>query len=49
LDTWAESHPDEFMADSPQTAFAVLIFKMMGKKVWDSNPFVFAYSFKLIN
>lgn len=48
LDTWAESHPDEFMADSPQTAFAVLIFKMMGKKVWDSNPFVFAYTFKLI-
>lgn len=48
LDPWAESHPDEFMADRPSTAFNVLIRKMMGMKKWESNPYVFAYSFKLI-
>lgn len=48
LDPWAESHPDEFMADEPKTAFYVLIRKMMGVKKWESNPYVFAYSFKLI-
>ena len=49
LDPWAESHPDEFMADKPSTAFNVLIRKMMGVKKWESNPWVFAYSFELID
>ena len=48
LDPWADSEPDEFMAKSPKVAFAVLIFKMMGKKVWYENPWVFAYTFELI-
>ena len=37
-----------WMADSPKTAFAVLIQKMMGKETWERNPWVFAYDFKLI-
>lgn len=48
LDPWGESHPDEFIADLPSTAFTVLIRKMMGVKAWESNPYVFAYSFRLI-
>ena len=31
-----------------KAAFAVLIFKMMGKKLWYDNPWVFAYTFELI-
>lgn len=49
LDPWAESHPDEFMADKPSTAFNVLIRKIMGVKKWESNPWVFAYTFELID
>lgn len=48
LDPWAESEPDEWMAEDPRTAFAVLIFKLLGRKVWYDNPWVFAYSFKAI-
>ena len=33
---------------SPKIAFENLIRHMMGKKVWDENPWVFAYSFKLV-
>lgn len=48
LDSWADSNPDEYMASSAKAAFAVLIFKLMSKKLWFENPWVFAYSFKLI-
>ena len=34
--------------DSPQKAFARLIDKVSGKGTWDSNPYVFAYSFELL-
>lgn len=47
-DSWGESDPDEYMAESPQVAFAVLIFKLMSRKVWEQNPWVFAYEFELI-
>ena len=47
IDSWAESDPDEFMAESPQVAFTALIYKMMSEKVWNDNPWVFAYTFEL--
>lgn len=34
--------------DNPRMAFASLIDKISGKGTWDRNPFVFAYSYKLI-
>lgn len=46
-DCWAESDPNEYMAEEAKVAFAVLIFKMFGRKVWESNPWVFVYSFRL--
>lgn len=48
LDPWAPDDPDAWIAKDPQTAFHVLIRKMMGVKKWENNPYVFAYSFKLI-
>ena len=33
---------------SPRIAFENLIRHMMGKGIWDENPWVFAYSFKLV-
>lgn len=36
-------------ADSPLEAYAALIDKVSGKGTWDSNPFVFAYEFELID
>jgi hypothetical protein len=47
-DCWAESDPNEYMAEDAKTAFAVLIFKTLGRKVWERNPWVFAYSFELV-
>ena len=47
-DSWAESEPDEYMAETPQVAFAVLIFKLMGRKVWERNPWTWAYEFELV-
>lgn len=35
--------------DIPQQAFEFLINKVSGKGSWESNPFVFAYEFKLID
>ncbi len=35
--------------DTPREAFAALIDKVSGRGTWDSNPWVFAYSFELIN
>lgn len=34
---------------SPKEAFAVLIDKVSGKGIWESNPFVFAYEFVLFD
>ena len=34
---------------SPQRAYADLIDKISGKGTWESNPFVAAYSFELVN
>jgi hypothetical protein len=34
---------------NPKEAFAVLIDKVSGKGVWESNPFVFAYEFVLFD
>lgn len=47
-DAWAEQKPGEYAAESAKVAFAVLIFKLMGKKVWEQNPWVFAYEFELV-
>ncbi len=47
-DGWAESDPNEYMAETADVAFAVLIIKTLGRKVWDANPYVFAYSFELV-
>lgn len=34
--------------DTPREAFAALIDKVSGKGTWESNPYVFAYSFELV-
>ncbi len=47
-DPWADSEPDEYMAEKAQVAFAVLIFKLQSRKAWDRNEWQFAYTFKLI-
>ena len=47
-DAWSDDDPDAWAAESPKTAFAVLIRKMCGKKAWDLNPWVWVYEFKLI-
>ena len=38
---------DDYSFDA-RTAFAALIDKVSGKGTWESNPWVFAYSFELI-
>lgn len=48
LDPWADREPDSFMAESPQIVFYVIIIKTMSKKVWQQNPWVFAYTFELL-
>ena len=35
--------------DTPHEAFAYLIDKISGKGTWESNPFVVAYSFELVD
>lgn len=35
--------------DTPREAFATLIDKISGKGTWESNPYVFAYEFELID
>ena len=47
-DSWGDQDPDEFLAESPKVAFYVLIRKLMGKKTWDRNPWVWVYEFELI-
>lgn len=34
--------------DTPREAYAALIDKISGKGTWDSNPWVWAYTFKLV-
>lgn len=45
---WAPDNPAQYIGADRRTAFAVLIMKMYGKKVWNANPWVAVYSFKLI-
>ena len=40
---------DDWLYDTPSEAYAALIDKISGKGTWKSNPYVFAYDFKLIN
>jgi len=40
---------DSKMYDTQKQAFAALIDRISGKGTWDSNPYVFAYDFKLLN
>lgn len=34
---------------TPREAFAVLIDRISGKGTWESNPYVFAYEFELVD
>lgn len=43
-----KKHSSTWRSPTPRIAFENLIRHMMGKKVWDDNPYVFVYSFKLI-
>lgn len=43
-----KKHTSMWCSPTPRIAFENLIRHMMGKKVWDDNPYVFVYSFKLI-
>lgn len=47
-DPWEDSEPDEYMAETAQVAFAVLINKINGKGTWERNPWVFVYEFELV-
>ena len=39
----------KYHAQNPIAAFAALIDDVSGKGTWERNPFVFAYSFELVN
>ncbi|GHT33154.1 hypothetical protein FACS189434_06610 [Bacteroidia bacterium] len=39
---------DTCVGETPQDAYAALIDKINGKGIWDSNPFVWVYDFKLV-
>ena len=47
-DPWEGSEPGEYMAETAQVAFAVLINKISGKGTWERNPWVFVYEFELV-
>ena len=34
--------------ETPREAFAYLVNKMSGKDMWNENPYVFVYDFKLV-
>ena len=34
--------------NSPKEAYQLLISRISGRKIWDENPFVFVYEFKLV-
>lgn len=44
----AKGQTRQLRARTPREAYALLIDKLSGKGTWDRNPYVFAYSFKLI-
>lgn len=46
-DEWGDV-PNHITFKSPRKAFAALIDKVSGKGTWESNPFVWVYSFELI-
>lgn len=49
FDNWvSERDKSELCCDTPRNAFSHLIDMISGKGTWDSNPWVFAYTFKLI-
>lgn len=48
FDGWVNKDGALNHTPDPRTAFAHLIMKLSGKKAWEDNPWVFAYSFKLI-
>lgn len=48
FDTWGDV-PNHITFKTPRAAFAALIDKISGKGTWDKNPWVFAYSFMLID
>lgn len=39
----------EVICNTPKQAYSELIRKIQGSKIWNSNPFVFVYDFKLID
>lgn len=43
------NNPAYFYGDSARTAFATLIDKINGKGTWERNPWVFVYTFKIID
>ena len=45
---WEYGNPNEYVAESPQIAYAVLADRIFGKGTWKNNPFVFVYEFELI-
>ena len=48
FDTWGDV-PNHITSKTPREAFAALIDKISGKGTWQSNPWVFAYSFERID
>lgn len=49
FDNWVSKRDkSELCCDTPRNAFSHLIDMISGKGIWDSNPWVFAYTFKLI-
>jgi hypothetical protein len=48
FDGWIKKGYQQYSYTTPRKAFASLIDRISGKGTWQSNPFVVAYSFKLI-
>ena len=47
LDRYGEK--DYYGTDSPKKTFSMLIDKVSGKGTWESNPWVVAYDFELVD
>lgn len=39
----------ELSTDNPRYAYAYMIDRISGKGTWDSNPYVFVYTFELVD
>lgn len=48
FDGWVNKDGALKHTPDPRSAFGYLIMQLSGKKAWEDNPWVFAYSFKLI-